>query len=1280
MAAYNNIDEMDIDDENDWKAMDSDDDDENNNHDDNDNDNYADDQVERDDDVDIGFRSHQFQYGAHGRNRKRSRKQNQEEAIYGVFYDNNDNDNNNRGNGSGSGNRRRDDDGDAMNIAPLFVPATKTPKAAAKVPAVAPMMFVAASKKDETKTETANNAVPASMLFVAASTNQQKEPDANETTAPATTATTTTTTTTTFAQQAKQTKSTDKDTATDEDDDAEEEKCIVEEQKEADDRFKELLEKAKARNKKTRPRSKPSATTTPAPNPNAAFVGIGRGSGGLGLPSSFGLGGGGGGLGFSNEDNFVPKKDPTVGTWEKHTKGFGSKLLAKMGWKGSGGLGSNHRAFRGGANETNENKNENKTITKNKEGIIPAKNEEESISTTIAATSSDQQPQPQQVGNTKKGISRPVEVVVRPTNMGLGFGKFKEASQLKTNRRIEAEVRGIDYDAQLAKEKNEAKLKRRQQRNQRYGNNNNNNYKYDSSTDEDEDENNNVRTSKNVNSSAIPSTEDLLSNQSWKAKRSSSSRSTTKSNSKKRKGASGLPEIIPYQELIKRQKQKHKISGTSSDHPVIIDMRGPTKTSTTTTRGSSSSSGVVVPLGEEMLYNLSFLLGTYETKLHSSSRHHETSILRTIQGLDRQILDAEDRFQKATTRRTKLARAHEIAQTVQDTLISDHSSFGVKKQTVNQLVSELKDVFTREERSDLQFWNVLAPTLLGPIMETTLENWKPFFATASDGDNCNGDRPVVDSFFEWTPSGGNNSITSSNNNSNTNHESNDDEGRILCESMVRNQLVPKLRADIEAQASQVWDPVTNPYVVLDLYDYLRAKALAFDDNSTIPNSDATIENGDGDNDDDNPNQIFPSSRGDEDEFGSKDPRASSSHMAAHIEQELIREALYPKLQAAIANWKPTLSSQTKQLLHPLHLWVLPWLPHIDHPILLPNLLTECKRRLKSALSLLQRGIPSLPEDNDRAYVASVLDLLRPWHTILDQKSLQKMLTENRAFFPRLERLLVASFAAKDSNDWKSLRMLFELHGNHLISDVEFLSLLEGPFLVTWAGGIHSRLCRSDSVPLASDELNTQDTDNQSVLGAALSAYRECKIRVLVDPHFGNEKKSSFSYSRSLVLLRGDRTMCRIFYSIVCMIQIYHQSLSSSSSTESEQLLQELDLLEPEVQGFYMIRGRRSMEEKQKLREDYAVMQSRSKGESRARVILQHRNIPEPTFREVVEAFAGDRSVVFRPKHGARRDGKQIYLFGDRAIYLEGDVVFCHDGDSNSWRPVSLDQLGVMATV
>jgi len=77
--------------------------------------------------------------------------------------------------------------------------------------------------------------------------------------------------------------------------------------------------------------------------------------------------------------------DPSLGKWEKHTKGIASKLMQKMGF--SGRLGSN-----------------------------------------------------------ESGVSKTVEVVVRPNNLGLGFGQFKEASALRVNKRIEAELHGKETD------------------------------------------------------------------------------------------------------------------------------------------------------------------------------------------------------------------------------------------------------------------------------------------------------------------------------------------------------------------------------------------------------------------------------------------------------------------------------------------------------------------------------------------------------------------------------------------------------------------------------------------------------------------------------------------------------------------------------------------------------------------------------------------------------------------------------------------------------------------
>ncbi|KAJ0409151.1 hypothetical protein ATCC90586_004684 [Pythium insidiosum] len=90
--------------------------------------------------------------------------------------------------------------------------------------------------------------------------------------------------------------------------------------------------------------------------------------------------------GDKNEEPSVKKKVLSEAelrrrfTWEKHTKGFGLKMMAKMGFTG-------------------------------------------------------------RLGKDEKGVSTTIEVVQRPAQMGLGFGSFKEASALKQNKRVERELR-----------------------------------------------------------------------------------------------------------------------------------------------------------------------------------------------------------------------------------------------------------------------------------------------------------------------------------------------------------------------------------------------------------------------------------------------------------------------------------------------------------------------------------------------------------------------------------------------------------------------------------------------------------------------------------------------------------------------------------------------------------------------------------------------------------------------------------------------------------------------
>ena len=73
-----------------------------------------------------------------------------------------------------------------------------------------------------------------------------------------------------------------------------------------------------------------------------------------------------------------------IGSWEKHTKGFGAKMLSKFGFSG-------------------------------------------------------------RLGAREDGVSQAIEVAVRPVGVGLGFGGITEASALPSNKKIEAEWRGVEY-------------------------------------------------------------------------------------------------------------------------------------------------------------------------------------------------------------------------------------------------------------------------------------------------------------------------------------------------------------------------------------------------------------------------------------------------------------------------------------------------------------------------------------------------------------------------------------------------------------------------------------------------------------------------------------------------------------------------------------------------------------------------------------------------------------------------------------------------------------------
>ena len=674
------------------------------------------------------------------------------------------------------------------------------------------------------------------------------------------------------------------------------------------------------------------------------------GGGGLGFQSE----GGGGGLGFKpssvhetgskfgdlgslpsdfgeRQPPLPPiKVDPNLGKWEKHTKGIGMKLLAKMGYSGSGGLGAKRKMDADGP--------------------------------------------------PKGGISRPVEVVVRPNNLGLGFGNFKEAAKLKANQEIEAEIRG----EQLPKVKEGKKSE--------------------------------VMGVPSHKSSALPTTDELMGQQSWKRGANQKSRKRQKRT------------IVPYTELLQKEHQ-----------PAIIDMRGP----------SSLNATGEVPLAAELLHNVSILLNTFENKLHSTSHFLITSTQK-LQSLQSDLDGMRQRQAEGRQRISKLQDILRVVDKIDDLFVGSDVHIGMAD-NAQLMVEELRGNLSEEDRSALQFDQVLVPSLLSPFINSILSEWKPL---AESSDKA---ASIISSLL--------------------NLGSNSNDSEVVQErklSILSRDLLPKLKASYE---STQWNPIRDVEAGVALYETLLRSV---DRHASLPHLSAEDSN------------VFLS--GDPDHISLSDTLA----------RELLRKTIFPKIMRVLSQWKANLDHTGTRVDDGLESWLLPWLPHLDHPATISQLLSDLTRKLRSALSCLNRGVVA-KED----FLRSSMATLRPWRTMLRKENVFDL--TSKYITPRVIKSL-SSLSIElnpDQQDWFVVNTLIDLYNTGLMSDLEFVSLVEGGMLATWIEELHSHL-------------HAQAGLNVEQLALFYCAW---KLHVFGSPS-----------SRSNRLLQSDEIICRIFYSGLKMIE------------------------------------------------------------------------------------------------------------------------------------------------
>lgn len=461
-------------------------------------------------------------------------------------------------------------------------------------------------------------------------------------------------------------------------------------------------------------------------------------------------------------------------------------------------------------------------------------------------------------------------------------------------------------------------------------------------------------------------------------------------------------------------------------------------------------------------------------------------------------------------------------------------------------------------------------------------------------------------------------------------------------------------------------------------------------------------------------------------------------LEALVQDEILHEIIFARISASLRRWNPSSllrdnargnnkSSILNREALP-HAWIVPWLPHLDgHRSMLTALLPDVKRRLKSALAFLSKGrlatsndgtggedgkgVPRNVRDReDEAFLRASLGLLSPWARILDGKSLRGLTSEGVVLSRLgryLSRMTVASpavpssahsaeegatgtsstsLAAEPRQDWTGINLLFDFYGGGMLSEVEFLSLVEGEVVAGWIASFHSWMlvaAKQSAAASAEPSQNGEGDDNKRVIAGAARWYAAWKAKFFFPPP--SDGPAAPSDLKPWEVLRVDEAVCRHFYAALLMIEAVVKGNDGDASKAAD-ALETLDVLAPpprDASNFRSALARRAREnrrkeEEEERRQTASSARSRADSSKESAAAAGARRAAAAadaaTFREVAEDFARQNDVVFRPKTGpnSMKDGRPVFLFGTVPIYLEGNVAFALRG--KRWMPTHLEDI------
>ena len=175
--------------------------------------------------------------------------------------------------------------------------------------------------------------------------------------------------------------------------------------------------------------------------------------------------------------------------------------------------------------------------------------------------------------------------------------------------------------------------------------------------------------------------------------------------------------------------------------------------------------------------------------------------------------------------------------------------------------------------------------------------------------------------------------------------------------------------------SSQWDPIENVESGIELYDAtLRvAKNVSISWGNDIDENDEDI--------------LLESP------FGSN-LSVETKDLESFVRNEVMYDVIFARLSRSLALFKPSSSlvdANTGKLHNTaLHLWILPWLPYLDYNSMLPTILPDIRRKLRSMLAFISR---SFGLGKDMVFFECCINALSPWRGVIDNRTLHGLVSD-----------------------------------------------------------------------------------------------------------------------------------------------------------------------------------------------------------------------------------------------------------------------------------------------